>query len=163
MKKMPLIIGIAVVIVAAVIGAAVLMLGGSDSNDDGTIAVPINTQGADDVGALHIELAYDPAILQVADVAEGILGENAMMETNLDTPGWVVISMIDSNGMSGDGSLAVVNFEVLATDGATCPLNLENLKAWDSTDVFRIPAGSYQGSYAVEDSVLTAPVFVFNP
>lgn len=54
-----------------------------------------------------------PAVLNAAEVEKGTLASNAMMEYTLDTPGWVAVSMIDSAGMNGDGSLAVVSSEVL--------------------------------------------------
>lgn len=52
-------------------------------------------------------------MLNAAEVEKGTLASNAMMEYTLDTPGWVAVSMIDSAGMNGDGSLAVVSSEVL--------------------------------------------------
>ena len=52
-------------------------------------------------------------MLNAAEVEKGTLASNAMMEYNLDTPGWVAVSMIDPAGMNGDGSLAVVSSEVL--------------------------------------------------
>ena len=160
--KRRLIIGLAIVVVIVAIVLGVLLGGGGGLA--GEIEVPINAAGADDVGALHIELSYDPAVLQATGVDKGALAGNAMMEYNIYDDGWVVVSIVDSVGMNGDGSLAVVTFDVVGEDDdMTCDLMLANLKAWDATNVFGMVVESTPGSFEVSDRSFIAPIMVFNP
>ena len=161
MKRKPVIIGVAIIVIAAIVVAVVLLLGGGD--EAGAVAVRINAQGADDVGAVHIELIYDADVLQATGVEKGTLASNAMLQSNLEPPGWVVVSMIDSSGMNGEGSLAVVTFEVVGESGMSTPLLLGNLEAWDATDVFGIPTESEPASFTVSGRKVVAPVLIFNP
>ena len=158
MNRKVMIVGLAILVI--VIGATLgIVLGRGGAKAE--VTVPVNARGADDVGALHIELTYDPAVLNAAGVEKGTLAGNAMMEYNLDTPGWVVVSMIDSAGMNGDGSLVVVSFEVLGEGEMTSPLTLEKLAAWDTTNIFDMPTGSSAGSFTVKGRSFTAPVVIF--
>lgn len=161
MKTKALIIGLVIIAIAAACVVVFVMLPGKDGEE--VVKVPINAQSADDVGAIHIELAYDPAVLEATEVKAGTLAGNAMIEYHLDTTGWVVVSMVDSAGMNGEGSLAVVTFNVVGEDGATSALTLENLAAWDATNVFDMPVESTPGSFAGKARKLTAPVMFFNP
>jgi hypothetical protein len=160
MARKPLMAALLVIVVVAACLGVFLGRGGGD----GQVKVAINAQGAHDIGALHVEFGYDPAVLKATHVEEGTLVGNAMMEYNVYDDGWVVVSMIDSHGMNGDGSLVVVTFEVVGEDDEmSSPLTLANVKAWDATDVFEIHLESTSGSFAVEDRSFTAPVIVFSP
>jgi hypothetical protein len=152
--------GVAVVVVAmaTVIGAG---CGGGD--EGGQLTVPILAEGCEDVGAVHIELIYDADVLQATEVTKGDLAENAMIESSITTPGWVIVSLVDNQGMSGEGSLAEIAFEVIGTGGMESPLALGNLEAWDSTDVFGIAVDSTMGTFAVDGHELTEPVMIFSP
>jgi hypothetical protein len=100
-----------------------------------TVEVPIEVEEAANLGAMHIELSYDAGVLQAAEVKQGPLAENAMLESDLSAPGRVVIGLIDATGMSGDGAVAVVVFQVIGQEGDNSPLTLENLAAHDATSM----------------------------
>jgi hypothetical protein len=100
-----------------------------------TVEVPIEVEEAANLGAMHIELSYDAGVLQATEVKQGALAENAMLESDLSAPGRVVIGLIDAAGMSGDGAVAVVVFQVIGQEGDNSPLTLENLAAHDATSM----------------------------
>ncbi len=151
---------ISVLVVAALAAGVVVALGLSDSAS-GEVSVPIQARNADDLGAVHIELGYDADVLTPVDVKAGALSGDAMMEYDTDTPGWVVISVVDSAGMSGDGSLAVVEFEVTGDGDGSSPLTLDNIEAWDATNVFDVPAQSTPGSFTSSGNSVEAPLLTF--
>lgn len=127
------------------------------------VSIPINAEDASNIGALHLELVYDPAVLEPTEVEKGMLAGNAILESNIDTSGRVVIGMIDADGISGDGSLVVVSFRVVGKDGMTTALALEKVAAHDATTLMDIPIKGTSGSFTVKDRSLTAPVILFLP
>ncbi len=47
-----------------------------------TVDVPINLEGATEVGSMDIVLNYDADVLSAVDVEAGELGKNALIEAN---------------------------------------------------------------------------------
>lgn len=127
------------------------------------VSIPINAEDANNIGALHLELIYDPAVLEPTEVEKGMLARNAMLESSTDTPGRVVIGMIDAAGINGNGSLAVISFRVVGKDGMTSPLILEKLTAHDATTLVDVPTKATSGSFTVKDRSFTTPIILFSP
>ena len=115
-----------------------------------TVQVSIKVAGAANVGGLHVELSYDASILQAVEVKPGTLAEGAMLESNLSSPGQVVIGLIDSGGMSGDGVLAEVVFQVTGQEGDSSPLDLVNLTAYDATSLDVLAVDGVDGTLRVK-------------
>jgi len=113
--------------------------------------VPIEVTGAANVGSMYLELAYDPTVLTATEVKRGKLTANSLLQPNLDDPGRVKIALIDAKGFSGDGSVAVVVFDVPGKDGATSALTLENVRASDATSQppAAIPTAVENGTFRV--------------
>ena len=57
--------------------------------------VPIEVRGASNLGALQLELTYDPQLLELQDIRAGPLARNSLNDFNLDTPGRVRIGEIE--------------------------------------------------------------------
>lgn len=125
------------------------------------VSIPINAEDASNIGALHLELVYDPTVLEPIEVQKGMLAGNAMLESNIDVPGRVVIGMIDASGISGNGSLAVISFRVVGTNGMTSALTLEKLAAHDATTLIDVLTKATPGSFIVKDRSFTAPIIHF--
>jgi len=111
--------------------------------------VPIEVVGASDVGSLHIELVYDADVLQPVEVKNGALAGGAILDKNLNTPGRVVLGLITTQGINGNGEVAVVSFDVVGKDGATSALTLENVRANDATTLADIPTAVENGTFRV--------------
>jgi len=124
------------------------------------VAVPINLTDAVNVGSLHIELIYDSAVLEATGVKAGKLGRNAMIESNLETPGRVIIGIIDAAGINGDGPVVTVSFKAKGKEG-TSPLTLENLEAHDAETLYDIITEASPGEFVAKDNSFTAPSIVF--
>jgi hypothetical protein len=90
-----------------------------------TVEVPINLEGAIEIGSMDIVLNYDANVLSAVDVEAGALGKNALIESNTARKGEVIIALADSSGINGDGTVASVAFEVIGDAGTTSYLTLE--------------------------------------
>ena len=112
--------------------------------------IPINLEDASDVGSLQIEITYDASVLQVAQVEAGDLGKNALIESNQDNPGIIIIGLVDSSGINGSGSVVSISFDVLEKD-STCSLIIKNVTAHDVNTLVDLPTSLTQGNFDAGD------------
>src|SRR5688572_8966138 len=53
--------------------------------------IPVAVRGAPGIGAMHVELTYDPAVLEFVAVNKGeLLGDDALMDSVMPEPGRVI-------------------------------------------------------------------------
>src|SRR5262249_42838945 len=96
-------------------------------------AIPIVFKGATSVGAVHVEVMYDPQVLEFKEVVKGSLfSGNAMIDSNGGAPGRLIVGLVSLDPVSGDGPTATARFNVKGAAGQTSPLKLQNLRAWDN-------------------------------
>ena len=127
----------------------------------GELEVPIIGMGTSNVGTLHIELVYDPAVLRVTTVEEGSLTGDVSIHHSAEMPGRVIVGIVDTEGINGQGSLAVVRFDILEEAAITIPLILENVKVWDTLNISRIFPTNIEGSFRSSDLSLAPPILIF--
>jgi hypothetical protein len=127
------------------------------------VAVSIFLEGAANVGSLEFVLVYVPTVLAVTKVEQGALASNVLLEFSARTPGLLRAVMIDANGISGDGPVAVVTFSVIGNGESSTALTLENVVAHDATTLLDIITRSSPGSFTVKDGSLTSPSLGFLP
>jgi hypothetical protein len=132
-----LLLGIVLLSTAASHAASVTVRVGSVQAAPGKQAqIPITVEGSPGMVAMHLELTYNPAILEVETVDPGPLLEGkALMEFNTEEVGRLVIGFASAEEIAGDGTLAVARFQVNGEVGQTSPLGLENGRAWDEIGV----------------------------
>lgn len=98
------------------------------------VLVPLTVKGANAVGAMHIELEFDPAVIEYKSVARGqMMSGNAMLDSSVSA-GRLIIGLVSLDPVSGDGVAASARFVVRGEPGATSTLKLSNLRAWDNTN-----------------------------
>jgi len=158
-------VGVIVVVVLAVV---LLTPGGKETTgfppegyETIDVAIPVDIQGATDVGSLQFELVYDEGVLRAVEVESGTLVSDAMLEYSVDVPGRVIVGIVSSHGISGDGPVAVVAFQVRGDAEMTIPLDLENLVAHDAPTMAEIPATASAGTFTAKDGSFVAPTLVF--
>ena len=128
------------------IATAVIGCGKPDKEVD----VAVNLQNASNVGSLQIGISYDASVLQVMQVEAEELGENALIESNTDNPGVIVIGIVDSSGINGSGSVVSISFTVLEKDGSSY-LTIENATAHDVNTLVDLPTTLTQGNFLSGD------------
>ena len=160
-----------------------------------TVTVPVNVAGAPDIGAMTITLTYDSSLLSATGVSKGTITSDALLITGgtIDASGgisdadnetiWnygaiigditdnrVNISMISTDGFSGDGTIATITFgvvgsgytsltltEVLANKTATCE-PCTNEEVVDPASYPEILITKEDGSYTAEATYDSADI-----
>ena len=84
------------------------------------------------------------------------------MEYSNDTPGQLWVGMVDPNGMSGDGPLALVVFRVLSRAGTPTPLEIEGVEAYNTNTLMDVLTTVSAGSIVSEDGSYEAPTVSFS-
>lgn len=130
------------------LGAASVTLraGTGQGESNSTVQVPIEVRGAPNVGALQFDLVYDPQVVQLDMVARGALAANALVDFNNSVPGRARIGIVTTEGIRGDGTLALVNFKLIGSAGTHSPLQIENARAWDTPDHFEVLVAGEAGA-----------------
>ncbi|MFA5399847.1 MAG: cohesin domain-containing protein [Dehalococcoidia bacterium] len=125
------------------------------ASTSGQLKVPINAVNAGNLGSLEFELVYDPAIVQAEGVTKGDLADNAMLDFSLSRTGRIWVALVDSNGLNGNGSLAVISFHRVGSGQTAATLKLENVIAHDAINLVDIITSTTAGS------LTTPPVINF--
>src|SRR5437016_310137 len=59
------------------------------------VEIPISFKGTPGIGALHLELTYDPGILECKAVEKGtVLNGNSLVEVNSSQPGRLIVGAV---------------------------------------------------------------------
>lgn len=126
-----------------------------------SVVIPISVAGSPGTVAMHIELVYDPAILQVESVQPGpLLAGNALLESNTEENGRLVIGFAATDQVVGEGGLAEVTLNVIGSEGQTSPLILQNCRAWDEEGV-DILINTESGEFLVSKAGISNQVYIF--
>ena len=125
------------------------------------VNVPIHLTGGENIGSLEFVLTYDPSVLEVSGVEAGGLAQSALFDFGSRSPGRLWAGLIDSEGINGDGPIAVVSFEVVGPGASTSLLALENITTYDASSLLDILTNATSGSFTVDGLALTAPTLAF--
>jgi hypothetical protein len=133
MKKSLIIITILILMLAfafAFVGEAVaatttVSVADSSGASGDRVKVPINVVGASNIGAMDISLTYDSSVLKGIEADSGALATNALVESSEIEAGKMLISFADTSGISGDGAILEVTFEVVGDPGASTQMGIE--------------------------------------
>lgn len=130
---------------------ATLAIGEVEAAHGDGVEVPVELTGAAAIGAVHLEITFDPEVLTPTDVVGGSMASSALVDFNA-TDGRVVIGVVSSDGIDGNGSVVIARFDVIGSDGATSPLALENVQAWEATiDRFELKIDTTDGTFTVNN------------
>jgi len=98
-----------------------------------TIQLPIRLDRAGNIGSMNFVLTYDPQVLKVNKVDSGSLLSGALFTPNYKTPPLVRFGLATSNGVSGSGSVAYIEFQVIGAAGSSSPLTLSEVDTTDTS------------------------------
>ncbi len=158
MKKQTILalVGLALAGLALIPGRSVwassvtVRVGSVQATPGGTADVPIQVQGASNIGAIQMVLVYDAKVLTPETVVRGTLaGSNALLEFNAQTPGRLGLGLVTLDGIQGDGTLATVHFKVIGSAGQNSQLTLEKAEAWERTSYLPMLVNTEPGQVTV--------------
>jgi hypothetical protein len=125
------------------------------------ISVPILATRAENVGSLEFVLVYDPAKLELTQVERGLLAGDALIDSSSPGLGRLWAGIIDINGMTGSGPVAVVTFKLRDSVGGSMPFSLESVAAYDANTLVDIMTGTTAGSFSSSDMNPLSPIVTF--
>jgi hypothetical protein len=160
-RKVLIGIGAVVVVIAVAVIAIVLMSGGKEEVKE--VMIPVDVVGASSIGSLHFELVYDTAALEVMNIQSGTMAGNALFEFDSADPGRIIVGLVSSSGISGDGPIATITFTVKSKDTASTSLVLENVVAHSSMDLSKLSVSYVAGDFVADDGSFTPPTMYFAP
>jgi hypothetical protein len=111
------------------------------------VTVPVNAANFQGLLAASLEITFDPSILRASSAEPGTLTAGFGYAVNLNTPGSVRISMSNPTMVSGDGSLALITFEVIGVPGSSSDLTIASYTFNDGA----IPAEIANGQFNVDN------------
>jgi hypothetical protein len=109
-----------------------------------TVTVPIMVSGASNLGAMDLQVSYDPAQLKLAGAQMGSISSGGVIEANEPQAGVALVSLIDPQGINGSGEVVKITFTVPNSMGTPVPLALQ-ARAYD-LDLKDIPVTSQGGT-----------------
>lgn len=99
-----------------------------------TVQIPLTLKGIEEkAGNMDLTLGYDSSVLEATEVIKGGLTADSLFEHNI-MDGTIKISLADSQGFSGDGSIAYVKFNVIGAEGSSSPLQIASIAANGAED-----------------------------
>ena len=96
------------------------------------VRVPIMLTEANDISGLAFSLSYDSSVIAVAGVEQGSLVAPATFTYSADEPGMIRFGFSADEPISGDGSAAVVEFQIIGNLGSGTSLSLSRSLVSDS-------------------------------
>jgi hypothetical protein len=114
------------------------------------VKVPLTVSGASGVGALHVEVTYDPTVLEPQAVERGKLTPANTLIDSKATSGRYVIGLVSADKIEGSGEVVLVKFKVLGKKGAKSDIGLDQLRAWEGDlNRFELKVTAAPGQFTV--------------
>ena len=112
-----------------------------------TATISISIKEANNLGSMDLIIAYDPEILKVVKVEKGSMVKG-LFSSNTKKAGIVAIGIVDSKGISGEGEIAKISFEVLKAGES--PIEIANVKAYDVESHVDVKVTAENGVFKAE-------------
>jgi hypothetical protein len=110
----------------------------------GIVQVPINAANVQGLAAASLTVTFDPTVLRGVTAHSGSLTPGWYLVPATNTAGQIRLSMASPGSTStSSGVLAYVDFEVLGSPGATCPLALTSVSLNDGAIQTQTASGSF--------------------
>ncbi len=111
--------------------------------------VAIEVTGGREIGALDVTLGYDPEVIELDSAQAGDIADNALFEYNEVSPGVVRAGVVASAGLSGDGSVLTLKFNVVGSVGDASTISIDNAEAWHYDQLIDLPVATSDGELTV--------------
>ena len=112
----------------------------------GTLAtIPVIIKNAEELAEVSFEISYDPAILKFSGADSGDISKNGIFEVSETKPGTIFINFVEDSGISQDGEIMKLTFEVPGSIGSSAMINIipKKIQNLDKNDVpFNVRSGT---------------------
>jgi hypothetical protein len=137
------VIGLAMLCAAAGAASMTVSIDSTSVGAGSKATIPVKVTGANNLGAMDLIVTFDSSVLKFSNGDIGEASPNGMVSFNDQTAGSVKIALADSKGITGDGNLVKLTFDVIGANGAKSEMNVNVLGAWneDLTDIQTTTSG----------------------
>ncbi len=131
-------------------GAAEMMVivGPHEAGTGSVVTVAVLVNDAANLGAMDIQVTYDPSVLAFTGATMGGMSSNGFVESNAPQAGTALVSFIDTQGISGSGEIVQLTFSVTGAAGSSSPLTVD-ARAYD-LDLKDVPLTAMSGMVTVD-------------
>jgi len=131
---------------------AVLKVNDMSVSTGENIQVPIILTNARDIGNMDITFSFDPGVLSYISAERGNLTRNSLFDYNASS-GHVKLVIVDNAGINGNGTLTIINFNVIGNPGASTGLEVIKASANNTSDFSAIPLTIQNGRLTITDAI----------
>ena len=124
-----------------------VIVGPHEAGTGSVVTVPVLVNGAVNLGAMDIQITYDPSVLTFTGAQMGSMSGNGFVESNAPQAGTGLVSFVDTQGISGSGEVVRLTFSVTGSSGSSSPLTVE-ARAYD-LDLKDVPLTAMSGMVTV--------------
>ncbi|MCK9592589.1 MAG: cohesin domain-containing protein [Methanoregula sp.] len=102
-----------------------------------SVTIPVMITNAEDLAELSFEISYDPSVLKFSSADSGDISKNGIIESSETGPGKVLIDFVEDEGISQDGEIITLVFDVQGAGGSSSSIGIVPIKVLnlDSNDV----------------------------
>jgi hypothetical protein len=115
-------------------------IGGGTGN---IVTVPVNAANINGMMAASLTVYFDPAVLSVQSASTGTLTAGWSFASNLIGAGQYRLSMSSASGVSGAGTLAAIEFEVMGAPGSSSALTISDIVLNDGAITVELTDGLF--------------------
>jgi len=129
-----------------------ISIGSHETDAGASLDVPVMADVPDAVGALQFDVTFDPAVLSISDVTSGALLGNALVEFGGEPAGTVAVAIASLDGISGNGDLVVLTFDVVGDGGDSTALEVSDARAWEGENHLEVLVDAQGGDVSIAES-----------
>jgi subtilisin family serine protease len=108
------------------------------------VEIPLNIANLQGLASASVSVSFDPGVLSARVASRGTLTSGWLFAANTLTPGVVTLSMASNGGaVSGSGSIAVIEFDVVGQPGQVSPLTITSASLNDGAIPVEVSPGSF--------------------
>jgi hypothetical protein len=123
-----------------------LTISSADAAPDTKAAVPLRIENPQGLGALQFVAVYDPSALEAmgAEAGEVFAG---LVDSNVVAPGRLRVALVTNEGVSADGELVRLLFEVRGTEASR--VTIEDARAWEQASGLEMAVSAEGGTLTI--------------
>jgi hypothetical protein len=116
-----------------------------ETGDQGTtVDIPMSVSNIDGLLGALITVSFDSTVLQAQEASVGSLASACSIADNTSTAGQITLSLACASALSGDGTLALLTFNVVGSPGSSTPLSFSSVSLNDGAMSASTTNGSFQ-------------------
>lgn len=114
--------------------------------------IPVLIANPEELGEMSLEISFNPYVLRFSSLILGDISKNGIIEATEEKPGTIVVHFTDDKGVSRDGVLFKLTFDVTGLQGSSSPVTVTSRGVYN-LDLKEVPVEVHPGMITVMGSV----------